>query len=552
MRNTMLRGALPCLFAALAFGCSETPERELAGREGARPIAVDNGLFYTFSDSDGEGSQATGNGLTLALDLSGEEPRVVEHSLPAGLTSAAARPGRPGEVVVLTSGHDQYRDGDRLVPAENGHLLVFNRDALQLDVPLGASFHSFVLSDDGRFAVAFAPSGNQAALNSIEVVDLDRSATEQPAVSSLVTLGFDGRAPQNLVFSPAASFTRRLLAVVFPDAIQLLDLKNPGAGEISVALKEAADARTLHPQKLLFVREMGLGATAAERIYVQSASSREVMVLTLREAPETAQKFRVAPSFVTAEGAITDMATIGAGAAFRLLAVANGLEIIDPTVGESVRVAGGSSFTSLLSYQGASPADMQVGERALLYGPGLSQVGFADIEGESAWSSRALELVELGEALTALVPLTKHKIALALHGGQRISIIDLEERRVVPIQLESMLASYAIDETDQHARLWTANRSGIVGVLDLMTLRRTPLPVVLNWSQPETENVSPAAAQQGGGLVLVPGVPRKMALVQPSRTGFITLVNADFNPDDAEATLDPRELVGFFLNGLLD
>lgn len=552
MRNTMLRAALPCLFAALTFGCSETPERELAGAQNARPLAVDNGLFYTFDDSDGEGSPDVGQGLTLALDLSGEEPRVVEHSLPAGRTSAQARPGRPGDVVVLTSGHDQYREGDRLVPAENGHLLVFNREGPPLDVPLGASFNRFVLSDDGRFAVAYGPSGNQAALNSIEVVDLDRSASEPQPVSSLVTLGFDGRAPQNLVFSPAASFTRRLLAVVFPDAIQLLDLQNPEAGEISVALKEAADARTLQPQKLLFVREAGLGANTAERIYIQSAGSREVMVLTLLDAPDTAQGFRPAPSYNTAASAITDMATIGAGDGFRVLAVASGLEIIDPKIGESVRVAGGSSFTSLLSYQGRSPVDTQLGERALLYGPGLPQVGFADVEGESAWSSRAVELVELGEPLTALIPLSKHKIALALHSGQRISIIDLEQRRVVPIQLESMLASYAIDETDLHARLWTANRSGIVGVLDLLTLRRTPLPVVLEWSPVDAEDSSPVAQQQAGALVLIPGATRKMALVHQSRAGFITLVNADFNPDDAEATLDPRELLGFFLNGLLD
>lgn len=544
--NKMLQRSLPFLGLALVAGCDETPRRVPEALAAARPIAVESGLVYTINPEEPARQKGdsvavvTARGSNLTIDLSSDEPKLVERALPPGYARSLPRPGHAGEVVVLTTGHDQFVEKGKVVAAENGHVLVFNRAGQTLDVQLSGNFNQFALSDDGRFAVASVPFGNSIADNTIAVVDLDRALQEGAAASTLVTLGLDGRAPTRLEFSPAATFSRRLLVLFFPNAIQLLDLEHPERGEISVPVAA---------QELLFVREAG---SSAERIYAYASGAREVIVFDLLAAPQTAQGFRLAPSFISVSGSVTDIAVIGAGSSSRLLAMASGLEIVDTVTRDTVRVAGSSGFSSLLPFEGKSPVDAQVAPRALLYQRGLPRVGFVETGGASSWSSRSVELVELAEPVYSIVALRTQKLALAFHGqgsSSRISILDLEQRRVVPIRLESALVAYLLDETEARARLWTANTSGIVGVLDLVSLQRTPIPVVL-----EQTGERPAADSvewSSGALVLIPGAQRKVALVHSSNSGRITLLNADFDAN-APATLAPRELAGFFFADLFD
>lgn len=567
MRDTTMVRAL-ALSLGLLLGCEEDPKRGLEEFASTRPLPVESGLFYTMNDPGAQqltlpDSRVTGrtteSGDAITLDLSGDQPRMDAIELPPGYARALPRPGHPGEVVVLTSGHDQYREGKKIVSAENGHVLLFSRAGQLLDVELGGNFNFIELSDDGRFAVASSPSGNQAVLNAIEVVDLEASIAQQASVTRLVTLGLDGRAPRRMIFAPsAAGFSRRLLLVSFTDALQLLDLEHPERGAISIALKTVTDTRSLEAQKVLFRREVGTGGAVSERIYVRSSNSSQIMVLDLIAAPETKQQFRPAPSFVNLAGVVNDFDVVGTGEALRLVALGDVLEIVDPKIGESVRLEGGRGFGALHAFEGTSPVDTRSTVRALLYQPGLPRIGFAEIGDQSTWGAATVELVELGEPLSRIIPLAKRKLVLGLHGGTRISIIDLEQRKVVPISLASQLADLLLDETDQHARLWTANSSGIVSVRDLVTLGITNIPVTLTFgtnlraSEEDREQPSGGAPTEPGSIVLIPGPSRRIALVQPSASGRITLLNADFNPADVDGTLAPRELVGFFYAGLLD
>lgn len=563
MRDTTMVRAL-ALSLGLLLGCDEDPKRGLEAFASTRPLPVESGLFYTMNDPSAEqvtlpdsrmAGRTAESGDAITLDLSGDKPRIDAVELPPGYARALPRPGHPGEVVVLASGHDQYRDGKKIVSAENGHVLLFSRAGQLLDVELGGNFNFLELSDDGRFAVAFSPSGNQSALNAIEVVDLEASSAQQAPVTRLVTLGLDGRAPRRLIFAPSTGFSRRLLVVSFTDALQLLDLEHPERGAISVALKTVNDARTLEAEKILFRRE-GSGGAVSERIYVRSSNSTQIMVLDLIAAPEERQQFRPAPSFVNLTGLVRDFDVVGTGDALRLVALGDTLEVVNPKIGESVRIEGGSGFGALHAFEGTSPVDTRSTARALLYQNGQPRIGFAEIGDQSTWGAANVELVELGEPLSQIIPLQKRKLVLGLHGGTRISIIDLEQRKVVPISLESAAADLLLDETDQHARLWTANSSGIVSVLDLVTLQRTPIPVALTFGAGGREDDRDAATRGAltapGSIVLIPGPSRRIALVQPSASGRITLLNADFNAADVDATLAPRELVGFFYAGLLD
>lgn len=553
MRGSMHVRSFALFALTLALGCDAEPQREFPPVGSARPLPVADGLFYAVNEEtdfeeDEERIRARESATALTIDLSSKKPRVVKEELPPGYARALARPGNhPGEVVVLTSGHDQYAKKRKIVRAEKGHVLLFNREGQQLDVELGGNFANLAISDDGRFVVCHQARGNQAALNGIDVVDLDRSVETMAPVHQLVTLGLEGRTPTKLLFSPTeGGFSRRLLVVLFPDAVQLLDLERPDRGEISVSLKSATDTRTLQPQKVLFQRDSVAGV---DKIYIQSANSNQIMVLELIAASDVRQGFRPAPSFVTLPAPVSDFALIGTADALRVAALAGTLRIADPKVGESLTVQGAEGYSTLHTFQGRSPVDDRIAPRALLYASGRSTVAFVELGGQDTWASRAIETVELGEALTGIIPLTNRNLVLGMHAGRRVSIIDLDERRVVPIGLESNLAGFLLDDTPQHARLWTANQSGLVSVLDLVTRVPTAIPITL---ESPSQSVDAALGKQSGSLILIPGSQRRVALVHGAESGRITVLNADFDPMNSEATLDPRELIGFFYSGILD
>ena len=524
----LARGVLP-LLALLTLGCDDdarwSPETSVPTTP---PLALTDALLYTPADAPNDAD-------VLTLDLAGAKPRVLRHA-PASAVAARAQPAGGTTAVLLTAGRAAYDEGGKRHPSEPSQVLAFDRLEQRAERTLSGRYASLALSGDARFAVAHAPSGSLVLQNAIEVVDL--ATPERTPV--VVNLELDGRVPTSFVFSPKESFGRRIVVIPFPGAVMLLDLEHPEHGAISVPLTTPGDARTLPPQRVLF---------AGDQIFVQSSGGSEVLVLELLTAADTRHGFRVVPSLLTAGSALRDVALIGSGEQLRLVALANEVALLDPRRGSTTSVAaGGSAFTSVIAFEGRSPFDTLSAPRGLLFAPGSSRVGFVELGGGDGWAGRTIEPVELGEPLTAVLPLVHHKLALGLHAGARLSVIKLEDRTVDPYRLDAPLSSWLLDEDAARARVWVASAAGKLGRIDLLARVTLEVPIRLPVG-PGSVHSEPSTARRDdvGRLLLVPGTPRRVALLHGSEVGRVTLLDAE--TPTRETAL---ELAGFFLAGLFD
>jgi hypothetical protein len=544
MRKTMTKRALPVLLALLALGCNSDPRgTHLTVGQQNPPLGLENGLFFV-GDSQLEEDRA------LTIDLAGAKPKLIENALPSTPIASLARPGREGrEVLVLTGGRAARDVQGKREAALNSHLLVFDHERELLRHALLGRYARVALSDDGRFAVAFQPTGSVVLQNAIEVVDLDKVASDPTALSTVVNLQFDGRAPTNMIFSPASGFARRILVVPFANAIQLLDLEHPELGEISVPLKTPENTLTLQPQEVLF---------SGDQIFVRSSNSSQVLALALLPDATSKHGFQPAPSLLSASStAIGDIAVTGTGEKLRLLALAGALTIFDANKGSATVIEAARGFSQILPFEGRSPVDSNVLPRALIYSPVQSQVGFLDLGSDSAWATRTVETVELGQPLSGLVPLSTRKLALGIHSGAQVSVIDLEQRTVAPIALSETLIAILLDETALRARLWLLTDAGTLAVVDLTTLATSEVPIKFEAGRSSLDNRPPSTSDGSslsdplttlrGRLLLVPGAQRRIAVLHDSDLGHVTLIDAD-NPTREGALA----LTGFFLDGLFD
>jgi hypothetical protein len=517
---------LLCVAFASLLGCSEDGSSDPPLVGASAPLALTNGLMYA-------GSEGTDEGSVLTLDLAADRPRVVQHPLPEGTVVGPFRRNDAGdEAVLLTTGRDAYDTNGKHEPKVNSHVMVVSRaERVKDHVLKGGRYQGLAVSQDGRFAVAHAPLGSVVLQNAIEVVDL----APEPAVSTVVNLQLDGRAPSRFVFSPQAGFNRRIVVIPFTGAIVLLDLEHPERGEIAIPLSVPGDPRTLEPQDILF---------AGDRLFVQSSNSNQVLMIDLLAAPESLRDFRALPSLLTAAGNIVDIALSGTGEGLRLLALSSQLESFDPQRGISTSIAA-TTFNGVLPFEGSSPFDDMVGPQALLYAGGQTKLGFADLGSADAWENSTIEQVELGAPLSTITPLTTRKLAIALHSGSsQLSVIDLQERRVDPYRLDSPLRAFLVDEDAQHAWVWILTNAGKLDRIDL--LARQVMEVPISFDRLDDARL-PAGSSESGRLLLIPGTRRRIAINQQSSAGHVTLVDAEV--PTRESAL---ELVGFFLAGLFD
>ena len=530
MRHTLLARVLP-LVSLLALGCGDEGRWSPATSTPAEPpLALTDGLLYTPADAPNDAD-------VLTLDLTGTRPRALRHVL-ASPTVARAQAAVGSSVVLLTAGRAAYDEDGKRHPTEPSQVVVLDRLARRAERTLSGRYAALALSDDARFAVAHAPTGSLVLQNAIEVVDLE--APERPP--AVVNLELDGRAPSSFVFSPKASFARRVMVIPFAGTVMLLDLEHPEHGAISVPLTTTAEARALAPQRVLF---------AGDQIFVQSSGGSEVLVLELLTAADTRHGFRVVPSLLTASSALRDVALIGGGDQRRLVALSNDVLLFDPRRGSTAPIAAGAAgFSGVLTFEGRSPFDTLSAPRALLFAPGSSRVGFVELGGGDGWTGRTIETIELGEPLLGVLPLVHHKLALGLHAGARLSVIELEERTVDPYRLDAPLRSWLLDEDATRARVWVASTAGKLGRIDLRARVTLEVPVMLAsppTGRPDPRLINAYGRADDGTLLLVPGTPRRVALLHPSEVGRVTLLDAE--TPTRETAL---ELAGFFLAGLFD
>ncbi|HEX5661148.1 MAG TPA: hypothetical protein VFX59_28350 [Polyangiales bacterium] len=502
------------------LGC-EDDDRVAEARYTAR--ALEDGLLFTPADGEAEHH-------ALLLDVSGADPKTTQLALPGGAVTTFARPSKNGQVVVLTSGLEAVRSGKDKRAAVPSSVLIYGKAGEVARRTLQGRYQNLSLSPDGRYGIAFGSQAGLSVDNSAEVIDFDSEAAP-----TFVDLSLDARAPSRFVFSPVGSFTHRVAVAPQPNALQVIDLDAPGKGPISITLTVSS---ALTPEQIVF---------AGDRMFVRSASSEQIVILQAIEVPRGDHSWQPAPQQQFASGIVQDIAVTGVGAAQRLLALTSALEVFDPAIGPTARIEGVSGFNRILQFTGRSPIDANRTSRAMLYATqprSSSQVGFVDLGDETAWTTRNIELVELGDAIQSLTPLLERNVAVTRHTSERAGVIDLEARTVRRLVLNEYAGTLLVDEDGPaEPQLWALGTSGELGRVNLASFARIELPFSLGSTFP---------FETASELLLVPSATRRrLAVLQPADTGRVTFVDADAPSSEAAAD-SALEVLGIYLPELLD
>lgn len=533
MSQKLLR-TLVSLTLVIALGCDDD---DGYAETDYTPSTVEDGLFYAPTAPEQNEQHA------LVLDVSGDEPKTTAYELPGGTVTALPRPGSNGrEVVLLTAGLEAVRTGKHKRAAVASSVSIFGRAGELLRKPLQGRYRSLSLSPDGRYGIAFGSTAGLSVDNSAEVIDF-----MSDAAPVFVDLSLDARAPSYFEFSPANAFPHRIAVAPQPNALQILDLEHPERGPISITLSVKS---TQVPTQLVF---------AGDRMFVRSENSTSIVVLQAIEVAKGNHPWQLAPQEHFATSVVRDIAVTGQGASQRLLALTGSLEVFDPAIGPTAKIDGVAGFSRILQFVGTSPIDSNAVPRAMLYGTVLqergtssvstSQVGFVDLGDETAWSTRNVEVVELGDTVLRLTEFATRKIALAYLNTGRAGVIDLQARTVRRLVLDEYNGTLLVDETGSAARLWARGVDGALGRVDLDSFARIELPMAfgpgpdLAWGG-DSATVAP-------DMLLLPSLQhRRIAVLQRGRTGRVTFLDADA-PSGEAAAESALEVLGVYLHDLL-
>ena len=469
------------------------------------------------------------------------DPRVVD--LPTDnpvqrLRRQATGPNAEPELLILCQGHPADDEG----PATPAELVVLQQSGIDRRYELSAGFDAMTQSDDGRYAIAFYdPSGsaaeNRSLLfnpNQIDIIDLDGAGA--PASLTLTSVG---DVPRSIVFSPELDLggPRQLAVVLMNSVVSVVDLSKPEASDKMVQL--ATDGREIGLQEVLFdVRE--------NKIYLRGATA-DVYVLQL--LAEEDGDFQVSLNQLGAGTPPQDMALTNievlsqdtAGElelAPRLLAVAGKALIIDADSSRITEIPLSAPASRILLFRGAAPGDPVERERALLYEPNTSSVGFLDLDNVEERKGRNLETLSLPTTYASLVELDSN-VVLLLHSSGGLSLLDLVDRTISVISSRQNLTDATFDTTLD--RLWLKpqgdERIGYVDVLvDPATGARDFRP-----------NEVRLGSRIERMLPIPEGSPPRLVVTHPSRTGHVTVLDAEEPGDFAQAV----SLEGFITAALL-
>jgi hypothetical protein len=180
-------------------------------------------------------------------------------------------------------------------------------------------------------------------------------------------------------------------------------------------------------------------------------------------------------------------------------------------------------------FRGATPFDDTVSDHALLVEKDNRHLAFIDLDVSSEVVAPDPELLDLGHAIAQVLPLLDRKLAIVSHQDGALSLVDLEQRTVVPVATGDTPSAVQVDEA--HARLWVATEEGSLGTIDLNTL-----------SGEQIFLDAPAVS-----LVVVPGAHARVAVGHESNSGHVTLLDAQKPARDTA-----RALRDFIWSGLFD
>jgi hypothetical protein len=519
-----MKAKLTLAIAALcALGCGGRAEEiEQAVTWLERPLALGDKLVLITREDP----------RAFLLDVSELETPAQIAELPHEPIAAWKRNGA-NEALVLCQGRRASADQD----AEPAVLAVVESNGDVRRYPVGGDpFDSLTQSGDGRYAFLFKKEGADRLLgnpNEVAIVDLDEAdadlAVEQRTLRSF------GDSPQAVIFSPTMNIVgqERRLAVVLSQAnVTLIDLDHLDRVETTVQLSSPGGG-AVAPAQVLF-------NPAAPEIYVRGSGSDDVFVFNLAERPPSDEveeggehnDFRPFIDQLGVGGRPSDMVLYtGADGDARLLVLANGSQAAVVTAGTSqvTSVELSEEASRALLFEGASPRDREVAQRALLYREEGTAVTFLDLEDLEERGSRNLEVLPLDRPIDRLIPMPEEQRVLIIHGDNGVSLVDLEGRTISPLTSSAELTDALFDAT--RGQLWVGPPGQpFVGLLELDT-GETP-EVLLD------EDVDQLVPMFDAG---------HMVVLHRSTVGHLTVLDAA-RPTRESA----RSLRGFVVADLLD
>jgi hypothetical protein len=487
------------LCVALTVGCNDPANRAPRTLDAQPPLGLENALLYV-AHEDVAKEENDDKSFAWILDVAKGQGGGTFHQLPAGTVTMQPRTGQPGQALLLTSGAAATVKDGRVRDAVNSFLIAFDRSGETLRLELSGRYGQLAQSDDGRFVIAYAPSGTWSTADSIAVIDFEHVEAGEPVPATSLR-ALNGEGPTGVAFAPASN-GRRLAMLTMTDAINLIDLEQPSLRDKVLPLKLPNGSPRLRARKVLF---------HGDRCFVQSDSGSDVLVVRLQDDADSPSGFRASLLTLATDAQVSDIALIEAEPEPRLLALSGGkLRVIDTVTGDGENTDMGAAFTSALPFTGRSPFDDESRPRALLLAPGTTQLGFVDLQPELRGRERSVEIVNLSDGVQDTVLAPDQKLAVVTHASGRVSLVDLEQRTVSLLVTDAAAHQLLVDE-DDGARAWIVTNYGSVGVVDLA--RRSASPLLLN--------------HLGRALVFVPGSTPHVAVTHDPKEGRVTLVDAD-------------------------
>ncbi len=520
VRSCLTLSALNML--ALSAGCGKPNPVWTQSLAVLAPVPVTEGLVYV----------QPARSRAAILDFTGTAVQVRHAAVGPNAILAQKRPGA-AEVLVLSQGE---RGAPGVAPVA-ATVSVLDVSPTHLNPPrvyaVGSPFNAMAVTADGRYAVVhFQPTESLGQLlfnpNEIALIDLTRAPSASVPANPLTdnpvrrTLRSFGGIPNRVIFAPPTVIagSQRRLAIVLSDAyITVLDLTQPDHADTTVRLTLPEDARAIAPEQVLFDFEGD-----RRTIYLRASLSNDVYVVRLAEeaAVMGSNDFRVTINQLAAGRSPSDLALFGEGASRRLLVVSSGsreVRVVDTTSNAITTLALDAPVRRALLFNGPSPRDNMVSQRALLYSDdvndGARSVSFIDLTAIEQRGAQNIETVQLGRPIRLALPLPERNTVLFEHtvasAQGRLSLLNLHSRSTSPI-----LAEVSLDRarfSSDLRLLWVAPQ-GIerVGFIDLNNFR--PGEIRLDGS---VSDVLPLPVEVGGR--------ERVVALHPDASGYITVID---------------------------
>lgn len=466
-------------------------------------------------------------GTVHALDVMTKQVRSATQriDIPANPIFAVERPNSK-EVLVLCAGARDANDEWLETPA----LVVIDEKHSVRNYPLSMPLSAVRLTRDGRYAVLFVQGDNKETSdllrnpNRVALVDLDAIASNANPMER--TLKAPGGALRSVTLTEPLEVlgqSRPFALFTFDDGISVWDLSHPERVEITSEGLAASGSVVLRR----VVTDPANGT-----IYLIQNGLTDLRVLDLNnEASGKDNDFWPSWNQLPLDSsAASDLLLYQEQEEPRVLvAVGNQLRIIDSNDSRVVSIQLNQSVSQFYAFDGVAPNDPTARSRVLGYSPNSRSVTFIELNELEARGSRNMEVLELGNPLSRVLPLSDTKLLTEFESGG-IGVLDLESRRFTPLTASVELTAPLI-ESDQK-RVWVgAAGDDRIGYFEPSTLETSDLRL-------------DATVEE---LYLFESDSRRRIVVShPSPWGQVTVIDTDQATRSKATVLD-----GFLLDGLV-